>query len=222
MTTYLIQHLLNNRTVTAFFVLLMISVFSISGANAESDEVEELIAEGKIAYQKGSLPEASEKLQQALSLIAELSVQSFMDLLPTAPKGWAVEEGSADESALFSGIGGLVVATKLYKENTIEDMQVKASAAFPQKTMKIALVSNLPAFAQMAVNAMVKLRGVKPDSTVVVISGFQGAVSCDAKKKCEVMIQIDEKTLLTAESQHTSKEALLTLLRQIKLDQFGG
>jgi len=88
--------------------------------------------------------------------------------------------------------------------------------------MKIALVSNLPAFAQMAVNAMVKLRGVKPGSTVVVISGFQGSVSCDTKKKCEVMIQVDEKTLLTAESQHTSKETLLALLRQIKLDQFGG
>jgi len=123
MTAYFIQNLPNKRTVTTFFVLLFINAFFISGANADSDEVEELITEGKIAYQKGSLPEASEKLQQALSLIAELSVQSFMDLLPTAPKGWTVEEGSADESALFSGIGGLVVATKLYRETAVEEVR---------------------------------------------------------------------------------------------------
>ena len=210
--------ILKHRKVMAFLGVLFVNVFFIPGAHATGDEVEELITEGKLAYQKGSLPEASEKLQQALGLIAELSLQSFMDMLPNAPKGWIVENGSADESALFSGIGGLVVATKLYKEKPASSASLQNIP--PPKTMKIALVSNLPSFAQMAVNAMVKLRGVKPDSTVLVISGFQGSVSCDKKERCEVMLPIDEKTLITAESQHASKEELLALLRKIKLDQF--
>lgn len=180
------------------------------------DEVEELIQEGALSYKKGNLTDARESLQNALNLIAELSVQSYMALLPDAPKGWVVEETSADESALFSGIGGLVVATKRYKkEGTVA---VPVTSISP--TMQVALVSNLPAFAKVAVNAMAQLQGVKTGADVIAVAGHKGTVSCNKKGKCEVMIQLGDSAIVTAESKGIKKEEFLELIQQLKVDKF--
>ena len=184
------------------------------------DEVEGLIEEGKLFYKKGDLTDAQESLQHALNLIAELSVQSYMGLLPEAPKGWVVEETSTDESALFSGIGGLVVATKRYKK---EDSATASSASVVSTiapTMQVALVSNLPAFAQMAVNAMAQLQGVKTGAEIIVVAGHKGSISCDKKSKCEVMIRLGESAIVTAESKGIEKQEFLALIQQLKLDKF--
>ena len=188
------------------------------------DEVEELIEEGKRSYKKGDLTDAQESLQNALNLIAELSVKSYMGLLPKAPKGWVVEETSADESALFSGIGGLVVATKRYKKEdsvkTPSASVVSTIAPTIAPTMQVALVSNLPAFAQMAVNAMAQLQGVKTGAEIIVVAGHKGSISCDKKSKCEVMIQLGESAIVTAESKGIEKQEFLALIEQLKLDNF--
>ncbi len=181
-----------------------------------TDEVGELIQEGKLAYEKGDLTDAQESLQHALNLIAELSVESYMGLLPDAPKGWVVEETSADESALFSGIGGLVVATKSYKKEGLATVPV--TSIMP--TMQVALVSNLPAFAKVAVNAMAQLQGVKTGSDVIVVAGHKGSLSCDKKSKCQVMIQLGDSAIVTAESKGIKKGEFLALIQQLKLDNF--
>ena len=180
------------------------------------DEVGELIQEGKLAYEKGDLTDAQESLQHALNLIAELSVQSYMALLPDAPKGWVVEETSADESSLFSGIGGLVVATKRYKKEGLATIPVASTVP----TMQVALVSNLPAFAQVAVNAMAQLQGMKTGVDVIVVAGHKGSLSCDKKSKCQVMIQLGESAIVTAESKGIKREEFLALIQQLKLDNF--
>lgn len=200
-------------------IILCVSVLLPSIANAADDEVHELIDEGEAAYEKGDFTLAAASLQQALNLIAELSVQSYMALLPNAPEGWEVEEKSADESALFSGVAGLIVATKRYRqkeESTNSDGATKKTA----QTMQIALISNLPSFAQMAVNALAQLRGAKQGADLIVVAGYQGTVNCDKQMKCEVMLQLGEKAIVTAESQNIPKETLLASIRQIKLDRF--
>ena len=214
--------------ITHCFVLVICFLFSIGGVasavaaseavmkTVAGDEVEELIQEGKLSYKKGNLTDARESLQHALNLIAELSVQSYMGLLPNAPKGWVVEETSADESALFSGIGGLVVATKRYKKEGLATMPV--TSILP--TMQVALVSDLPAFAQIAVNAMAQLQGVKTGADVIVVAGHKGTVSCNKKSKCEVMIQLGDSAIVTAESQGIKKEEFLALIQQLKIDKF--
>lgn len=213
--------------ITQWFVVIVccfVSVgasFSVGASESLSeavavDEVEGLIEEGKLFYKKGDLTDAQESLQHALNLIAELSVQSYMGLLPEAPKGWVVEETSADESALFSGIGGLVVATKRYKKEN----SATVSSASVEPTMQVALVSNLPAFAQMAVNAMAQLQGVKTGAEIIDVAGHKGSISCDKKSKCEVMIQLGESAIVTAESKGIEKQEFLVLIQQLKLDKF--
>ncbi len=202
-------------------------LFSISSVTAEvfasdsvtkstSDEVEEFMLEGQLAYQKGNLTDASESLQHALNLIAELSVQSYMALLPDAPKGWVVEETSADESAFFSGIGGLVVATKRYKKEALANMP----KVLVLPTMQVALVSNLPAFAQVAVNAMAQIQGAKTGTDVIGVAGHSGAINCDNKGKCQVMIQLGESAIVTGESKGIRRGEFLALIKQLKLDNF--
>lgn len=190
--------------------------FGVVASEKVVDEVGELIQEGKLAYEKGDLTDAQESLQHALNLIAELSVESYMALLPDAPKGWVVEETSADESALFSGIGGLVVATKNYKKEILATMP--STSIMP--TMQVALVSNLPAFAQIAVNAMAQLQGVKTGADVIVVTGHKGSLSCDKKSKCQVMIRLGDSAIVTAESKGIKKGELLALIQQLKLDNF--
>ena len=197
------------------FMSISVSLGVVASEKAE-DEVGELIQEGKLAYEKGDLTDAQESLQHALNLIAELSVESYMALLPDAPKGWVVEETSADESALFSGIGGLVVATKQYKKEGLATVPV--TSVMP--AMQVALVSNLPAFAKVAVNAMAQLQGVKTGSDVIVVAGHKGSLSCDKKSKCQVMIQLGDSAIVTAESKGIKKEEFLALIQQLKLDNF--
>jgi len=199
--------------------------FGVLASEKAVDEVGELIQEGKLAYEKGDLTDAQESLQHALNLIAELSVQSYMTLLPDAPKGWVVEETSADESALFSGIGGLVVATKRYKKEGLAT--IPAASTMPivpamqvAPTMQVALVSNLPAFAQVAVNAMAQLQTLKTGADVIVVAGHKGSLSCDKKSKCQVMIQLGESAIVTAESKGIKKGEFLALIQQLKLDNF--
>ncbi|OUS25645.1 hypothetical protein A9Q99_20900 [Gammaproteobacteria bacterium 45_16_T64] len=195
------------RILFACRVVVLLTGVVISGP-AFSDEVEELIDEGRVAYSKGDMSSASEQLQNALNLIAELSVQSFIALIPEAPKGWAVEENSSEESALFTGIAGLIVATKRYK-----------SIKTPAHTMQIALISNLPAFVKVAVGTMAGLQKRKTGASVVAVGGYVGSISCNPKGKCEVMIQVGDNALLTAESQGVAREVLVNLVKQVNLEK---
>ena len=224
----LISFFVKKSMITHSLFVVVCFLFSIGSFTSEAvasdstakknagDEVEELIREGKLAYQKGNLTDARESLQQALNLIAELSVQSYMALLPNAPKGWVVEETSADESALFSGIGGLVVATKRYKKEAVATMPKES--VLP--TMQVALVSNLPAFAQIEVNAMAQLQGAKKGADVINIAGHRGAINCDNKSKCQVMIQLGDSAIVTGESKGIKMDEFLALIKQLKLDNF--
>ena len=94
------------------------------GQPAGSDEVEDALSAALEAYRGGDLEMATEEVEYARQLMAQMKAERLSGFLPEPMEGWTRQEG---ESGGMPGMGGMV-ASAAYRgpDESVVDIQIMA------------------------------------------------------------------------------------------------
>jgi hypothetical protein len=114
-------------------------------AVASADEIADALTEATRAYQAGQIGAARTAMQEAVQLLAQRTAADLAKALPAPLDGWKAEEAEASTASL-GFLGGGSQATRTYRNNASQDVQIQVTADSPLLA-QLTMFLNNPAIA---------------------------------------------------------------------------